>query len=90
LTVPQGSMLKQMINKKLNEVLNREINLDFETDLRNEGLDSIKTIVLIVNMEVEFDIQIDDQDLVVENFSTVSKITKLLSEKYGLQLRSFQ
>lgn len=51
-------MIEQAVTKKLSEVLNREVNLDFENDLRNEGLDSIKTIELIVNLEVEFDIQI--------------------------------
>lgn len=85
MTVPQVSMLEQVITKKLSEMLNREVSIDYETDLRKEGLDSIKTIELIVNIEVEFDIQIDDQDLLVENFSTVSKITRLLSEKYNVQ-----
>ncbi|SDT35599.1 D-alanine--poly(phosphoribitol) ligase subunit 2 [Paenibacillaceae bacterium GAS479] len=85
MTVPQVSTLEQVITKKLSEVFNRAADLDFETDLRNEGLDSIKTIEFIVNLEVEFDIQIDDQDLLVENFSTINKVTKLLSEKYGVQ-----
>ncbi|MFC3788058.1 acyl carrier protein [Paenibacillus sp. GCM10012307] len=76
--------MEQVISKKLSEVFNREVNFDYETDLRNEGLDSIKTIELIVNLEVEFNIQIDDQDLLIENFSRVTKIKKLLSEKYGV------
>ncbi|WP_336783260.1 acyl carrier protein [Paenibacillus illinoisensis] len=86
LKVPQVSTLEELITNKLSEVLNRATDLDFETELRNVGLDSIKTIEFIVNLEVEFDIQIDDQDLLVENFSTINKITKLLSEKYGVQL----
>ncbi|MBJ6360577.1 acyl carrier protein [Paenibacillus sp. MAHUQ-46] len=84
MTIPQFSTLEQVISKKLSEVFNREVNFDYETDLRNEGLDSIKTIELIVNLEVEFNIQIDDQDLLIENFSRVTKIKKLLSEKYGV------
>lgn len=83
--VPQLSTLEQVITKKISEVLNRAADIDFETDLRNGGLDSIKTIEFIVNLEVEFDIQIDDQDLLVENFSTINKVTKLLSEKYGVK-----
>ncbi|REK71601.1 acyl carrier protein [Paenibacillus paeoniae] len=85
LTVPQVSALEQVVAKKLSEVLNRATDLNFEIDLRNEGLDSIKTIEFIVNLEVEFDIEIDDQDLLVENFSTINKVTKLLSENYGVQ-----
>ncbi|WP_165861402.1 acyl carrier protein [Paenibacillus paeoniae] len=85
MTVPQVSALEQVVAKKLSEVLNRATDLNFEIDLRNEGLDSIKTIEFIVNLEVEFDIEIDDQDLLVENFSTINKVTKLLSENYGVQ-----
>ncbi|WP_281884480.1 acyl carrier protein [Paenibacillus sp. YYML68] len=84
MTIPQVSMLEQVVTKKLSEVLNRELHLDQGADLRSEGLDSIKMIEFIVNLEVEFDIQIDDQDLLVENFSTVHKITTLLSQKYGV------
>lgn len=86
MTIPQLPSLEQTITKRLSEVLNREINPDYDTDLTNEGMDSIVTIKLIVNLEVEFDIQIDDQDLLVENFSTINKISGLLSEKYAIQL----
>lgn len=85
MTVSQSSSLKQLIAEKLSEILEREVYLDYETDLRTEGLDSLNTIKLIVNLEVEFEIQIDDQDLLVENFSTINKIFILLSEKYGIQ-----
>jgi acyl carrier protein len=83
--VQQVSSLEKIIVLKLSEVLHREVNLDFNADLRNEGLDSIKTIEMIVNIEVEFDIQIEDQDLLVENFSTIAKISDLLVKKYGVQ-----
>jgi acyl carrier protein len=86
LMILQDSSLEQAINKKLNEVLNRESNLEYTTDLRNEGLDSIKMIELIVSLEVEFDIEIEDQDLLIENFSTIEKIASLFSEKYVAQL----
>lgn len=80
----QYSLLEQTIVEKLSEVLNKTVEVSHEADLREEGLDSIKTIALIVNLEVAFNVQIDDEDLLVENFSSIRKIASLLSEKYGV------
>ncbi|OMD17358.1 hypothetical protein BJP50_16210 [Paenibacillus odorifer] len=77
--------MENSIIKKLNELLNREIQDTVDADLRNQGLDSIKTIELIVNLEVEFDIEFDDKDLVIDNFLSISKICSLLTGKYGVQ-----
>ncbi|WP_164779491.1 acyl carrier protein [Paenibacillus kobensis] len=81
----QASSLEQLIAQELRDLLGDKANLDPDTDLRSEGLDSIVTIKLIVNLEVNFDIQIDDQDLLVDTFSTIRKISALLSHKYGVQ-----
>lgn len=79
------SIVERIVFEKISEVFNREVQISYDTDLRNEGLDSVKTIELIVNLEIEFDIEIDDQDLLVENFSTIHKIAILLSGKYGVK-----
>lgn len=81
----QVTSLEQSIAEKLSEVLNRDVKISNDTDLRNEGLDSLKTIELIVGLEVVFEIEIDDQDLLVENFSTINRIASLLAEKYGIR-----
>lgn len=83
--VQQVSSMEQLISSKVLEVLHRDGGIDLHTELRNEGLDSIKTIELVVKIEIEFDIQIDDQDLLIENFSSVYKISELLTNAYGLQ-----
>lgn len=83
--IQRVASLEHIITKKLSEVFNRSVEVGTETHLRDEGLDSLKTIELIVNLEIEFDIQIDDEDLLVDNFSSISKIASLLSEKYGVQ-----
>ncbi|MNB80292.1 acyl carrier protein [compost metagenome] len=83
MTISHIQYLKKIINQKLNGILSKEVEPG--ANLSHEGLDSIKTIELIVNLEVEFDIQIDDQDLLIENFSSVDKIAALLSGKYGVQ-----
>jgi len=51
------------------------------TDLREYGLDSISSIELIVMIEDEFNISVEDDDLLIDNFNTLEKIMLLL-EKY--------
>lgn len=85
MTLPLISSLEASITDELSGILGRKVNLDKHSDLKAEGLDSIVTIKLIINLEVRFDIQIDDNDLLIENFSTLNKISSLLSEKYGVQ-----
>ena len=82
LTNRQDVSIEQIIINIVNEVLNRTIDLHNYADLRSEGLDSLKTIELIVCLEGEFGIEIDDEDLLVENFSSITNIVKVLSEKY--------
>lgn len=84
MTILQASPLEESIVKEFSEALDREVNPDYEADLRNAGLDSIVTIKLVVNLEVKFDIEIDNEDLFVDNFSSINKISNLLSRKYGL------
>lgn len=51
-----------------------------EDDLCEMGLDSIKTIELVVELEDLYDIQIYDEDLLVSNFSSIQQIIKLLNK----------
>nr|QHV07981.1 hypothetical protein C1N82_32820 [Bacillus cereus] len=77
---------KKLVIKTLETVLERKIVLDPNINLKDEGLDSLKTIELIVSLEEEFDIQIDDEDLIIDNFLTIGKMFNLLIEKYGIKL----
>ena len=58
-----------------------------DTDLRNYGLNSITSIELIVKLEDEFNIAISDDDLIIDNVSTIDKIVQLL-KKYGMSERT--
>jgi len=69
------------IKEKLALIVESDENIDEHIDLFNVGLDSIKTIRLVVELETVFDITIEDDDLVIENFSTLSKITDMVSNK---------
>ncbi len=56
-------------------------NIGMDDDLIAFGLDSLNSIEVVVNMESEFDIQIEDEDLLLSNISTINLLQKLV-EKY--------
>ncbi len=76
---------KENVIRMLPQVLKREpaefSEINDNTDLREHGLDSISSIELIVMLEGEYDICVEDEDLLIENFNTVEKLMLLL-EKY--------
>ncbi len=81
-------VLKEKIIKVLAQTLRLDINI-IEKYGENENLTSlliksITTIQLIIKLEEEFDIEIAEEDLNLENFDTINKITTLLEGKYLL------
>lgn len=55
--------------------------IQLDTDLYSVGMDSLLFIQLIVLLEAVYSIEIDDEDLLIERFSTINKIIHTL-EKY--------
>ncbi|WP_408895206.1 acyl carrier protein [Paenibacillus taichungensis] len=78
-----NELLVAQIRKQVYAVIGREI-LDINSLLKDEGLDSVKTIELITNLETEFDFMLNDEDLLVDNFATISLIYNIMTEKYGV------
>lgn len=56
-------------------------NLDREADLMELGLDSMTCVEVVVNLEEEFGIAVAEEDLLVENMSTIARLQELV-EKY--------
>lgn len=50
-----------------------------DSDLVELGLDSLKAIELVVYLEDTFGIMISDDDLLLDNMSTITKIEKMVS-----------
>ncbi|MGB7606337.1 MAG: acyl carrier protein [Lutisporaceae bacterium] len=78
-------MKKQQIISSLAEVLgvdrqNLE-NIGENESLRLLGLNSIRAIEIIVRLEQEFDIEVSDEDLFIDNIDTLEKV-KILIDKY--------
>ncbi|WP_052350824.1 acyl carrier protein [Paenibacillus gorillae] len=68
----------------LKEVLKYEQPITLEQDLYQYGLDSIKIIALIVQLEEHFNITFDDNELLFENFSNKIDIIARIKEKVGI------
>lgn len=55
-----------------------------QSNLKNDhGIDSLKIVNLLFDLEEEFGICVDQSSLVFENFSTVEKISQYIYEKLG-------
>ncbi|MCF0131343.1 MAG: hypothetical protein HUJ71_06420 [Pseudobutyrivibrio sp.] len=50
-------------------------------DLKEIGLDSMSSVEVVVSLEEAFGIAVDDEDLLVENLSTIASLVSLV-EKY--------
>lgn len=59
-----------------------ELDNDF-MPIESGGLDSLSILHLVAFLEDEFDIQLDNDDLVLENFATVGAIVRLSDSKAG-------
>lgn len=74
--------METVIMEALNKVLeNPSIVIAPGDDLGEFGLDSLRTIQLIVELEQNFDLAFNDDELMFENFSSISKIVSQIKAK---------
>jgi acyl carrier protein len=52
-----------------------------EASLRDVGLDSIAILGLVVGLEDEFDLEIPDTDVVIDNFDSVDSISRYVARR---------
>ena len=74
--------LEKQIRILLERPNRHAISLDLDTDLIAEiGLDSLALVNLVADIEKKFGIFLRDEDLMDENFRTITDILRLI-EKY--------
>lgn len=73
--------LQEQITVKVQEVLETTQNIGLDQDLTQIGLDSMKAIVLIVRLEETFNIEFDDEELLMEYYSSINKIADRVALK---------
>ncbi|MGH8825110.1 MAG: phosphopantetheine-binding protein, partial [Jiangellaceae bacterium] len=52
-----------------------------DVPLRDAGLDSIAILSLVVGLEEEFDLEIPDRDVVVDNFGSVDGVVRYVARR---------
>lgn len=76
--------MNEKIKKIIKNVLKLEIDqinsIDDDADLIMYGLDSLNAIEIIVNLENEFDIIVEDEDLLIENLSSINLLVKMINK----------
>ena len=72
-------LLAQVLEKSVDEVR----RFDKDAPLTELGLDSLCFVSLVVDMEVAFDFELNDSDLLMENFSTVNMIYATLAKYFN-------
>jgi len=70
----------ESIKECLQEVLDDEGTVERNTELLPMGIDSMSFIRLIVLLEEKFGIEIDDDDILLDNFSSIDNMEKLISK----------
>jgi acyl carrier protein len=80
-SIKGDSSTVQTIINTLQQVLMIEESIDQHQDLIGLGLDSMASVELVLELETAFDIAFQDDELLLENFSTVERIVSMVESK---------
>lgn len=75
--------VKEVILAILPDVSNEDLNED--SDIFSLGLDSINAMTLVSNLQDAFDIQLDTNEIIFENFQSLATIAEMVEKKKGLK-----
>ena len=82
----KARIVEESLKKHADEVLELDeeaaAGLTADTDLTELGLDSMTCVEVVVNLEDEFGVTVEEEDLAVENMATIGKLIELI-EKYN-------
>lgn len=75
------AILKEMVLQFLETDAQMAENIDENEDLSEYGFNSLRAMELVVNIEDEFGIELEDEDLLIDNLDTIAKL-RILMRKY--------
>ncbi|RJX37520.1 acyl carrier protein [Paenibacillus pinisoli] len=75
--------IENQIKQKVIEILELDQNRNVEPqeDLIMLGLDSFKSVSLVVELEMMFDIEFADDELLLQNYSSIERIVDNVSNR---------
>jgi acyl carrier protein len=74
---------KKVILAILPDVSSEDLNE--ESDIFSLGLDSINAMTLVSNLQDAFDIQLETNEIIFENFQSLATIAEMIEKKKGLK-----
>lgn len=79
--------LKQKCREIVSSILelDDDMNLSLNDDLSSLGLDSMKSVELVIELEEVFNIIFEDEELITDNFSSIKKIVDRIQVKLGCE-----
>jgi len=75
--------VKEVILAILPDVSNEDLNED--SDIFSLGLDSINAMTLVSNLQDAFNVQLDTNEIIFENFQSLATIAEMVEKKKGLK-----
>lgn len=69
------------IETQVKELLEFKGDIAPDAELKEIGMASMKTMELLVVIENVFDVTFDDDEILLENFSTLTKVTRMVLNK---------
>ncbi|MBW7476508.1 acyl carrier protein [Paenibacillus oenotherae] len=79
--VVNREMVQQFLEVTIGQFLEEKTVLEPDLNLQDAGLDSVKTINLIVQIEKHFNIVFEDEEMLIVNFSTINHIIGIVLGK---------
>lgn len=73
--------INSQVSQKVQQILGIEYSVSSIFELSQLGLDSMKAMALLVELEDTFDILYQDDELLFENFSTIQSISERIYGK---------
>lgn len=72
---------QEIIKAKLCEILQYKGTIDETVNLVDIGFNSMNAIRFVVELETLFGITIDDEELLLDNFSSLERVYELVKQK---------
>ena len=80
---PLEQRIQRIIQIRLQNTYNQEIEIGVNTPILGKGLgfDSLESLALVAEIENEFDITVDDDELTIDLFESVATLAALVRNK---------
>lgn len=75
------------INKRVRKIINKylkDIQISDTDSLFENGVDSMTILMILHDIEIDFNIKIPDEELLISNFQSIEHIVELINRMEGI------